>query len=171
MTDLSNLIQEHHSLLAKFLACRTHMKIDTFNVLIDGETISIPNRLYVDFAQPQKCTDTQKLVWSCLYSRMSDGFVRERFLKEIIFTNSPYVVPYVIQFCGEYVLEIIDIIHSNRNKLDHSMYQDFIMANPEFIFKTKQRAASYWNCTFQHERTSYESRRAFEVIEYFESSA
>ena len=171
MADLSNLIQEHHSLLAKFLACRTSMKIDTFEVLIDGETINIPNRLYVDFPLPSTCTDSQKLVWSCLYSRMSDGFVRERFLKEIIFTDNPYVVPYVIQFCGEYVLEIIEIIHSNLNKLNHRMYQDFIVANPAFIFKTKQRAVSYWNCAFQHERSSNESRRAFEVIEYFESSA
>jgi len=170
MSEIRELIEEHKAMLPRFLLRNFGMPKDTFDVVVQGENISIPSRFYGDVSPPLNCSDAQKLVWSCLYSRVSNGFVRERFLRDILLTDSLYVVPYVIQFCGEYVLEIIEIIHDNLNRLNHTMYQEFFVANPEFIFKTKQRAASYWDCAFQHERSINESRRAFEVIQYFEAA-
>ncbi len=156
-------------MLPRFLSRNFDMPKKTFDVIVQGENLSIPSRLYGDVPPPPNCSDAQKLVWSCLYSRMSDGFVREKFLKEVLHINSPYVVPFVIQLCGEYVIEIISIIHSNLSKLNREMYIEFFNDNPEFIHLTRQRATSYWNCYFQYEKPLNESRLAFEVLSYFEA--
>jgi hypothetical protein len=168
MPEMRELIEEHKAMVPRFLSRNLGMPKRTFDVIVQGENISIPSRLYGDVLPLLNCSDAQQLIWSCLYSRMSDGFVRERFLREVIHTNSPYVVPFVIQLCGEYVIEIISIIHSNLGKLNRDMYIEFVNENPEFIHLTRQRAFSYWNCYFQYEKPLNESRLAFEVFSYFE---
>jgi hypothetical protein len=170
MPEIKDLIEEHKVMVPRFLSRNFSMPRHTFEVIVQGESISIPRRLYGDVSPPLNCSDAQKLVWSCLYSRMSDGFVRERFLKEVLYINSPYVVPFVIQLCGEYVIEIISIIHSNLSKLNREMYIEFFNENPEFIYLTRQRAISYWNCYFQYLKPLNKSRLAFEILNYFEES-
>ena len=146
------------------------MQIQEFKVLVEGSELSIPYRLYTDIYRPLNMTEDQSLVWSCLYTRMSDGNTRERFLKEIILVEHPYVVPFVIQLCGEYVHEIISIIHKNIELLNLSLYKDFITNNPEYISKTKQRIISYRNCYFQHEQNDKESRIAHDIIQHIEQN-
>ena len=146
------------------------MEIQEFQVIVAGEELSIPYRLYSDMLLPFKCTGSQKLVWSCLYTRMSDGYTREKYLKEILLVNDPYVVPFVVQLCGEYVYEIISIIHKNINNLDTALYKNFFNNNPEYISKTKQRISSYINCYFQHEKNEKQSNIGHEIIQYIEQN-
>ncbi|MET8670520.1 hypothetical protein G6W47_13785 [Streptomyces sp. CAI-21] len=120
-----------------------------------GESVDIPSRVYDE--EPGECpgpglTGTQRLILHCLYSRHHDGHVRQRHLEALLPAAEPWVVPYVIQQAGEYVLEIQEAIrrglpgiavpHSPQRRL----YGAFIVRNAEFFARTERRAVSYWAC-------------------------
>ncbi|MGW7050030.1 hypothetical protein ACWGDT_46840 [Streptomyces avermitilis] len=55
-------------------------------------------------------TVVQQAILHCLYSRHCDGLVRRRHREQIAGSDEPWVVPFVVQSAGEYVLEIMGSI-------------------------------------------------------------
>ena len=104
---------------------------------------------------------TQQTVLQCLYTRHHDGFVRQRYLQQAIGSPHAWVVPFVVQLVGEYVIEIIVAIRDALSDLDapgstqQALYGRFLAENPAFLELTSQRVASYWDCYY---RSSYPSR-------------
>jgi hypothetical protein len=130
-----------------------------FSVWIHGEPLSILYRLY----NPEPADDlsdrlsaVQTKVLHCLYTRHHDGHVRQRHLSQIIDATDPWIVPFVVQLIGEYVLDIVVTIKQGLADLDHpgtphhQAYGRFAAANPDFLFLTSQRVASYWNCYYRN---------------------
>lgn len=109
-------------------------------VRLRGEPLSIPHRVY--FAP----TATNSVIASCIFSRHSDGFVRQRHLERLIDVDELWVVPFVLQFLGEYVIELVEIIATRRDILERPLYKEFALENPAFLALTRRRATSYWNC-------------------------
>ncbi|MFE1330058.1 hypothetical protein ACFW6Y_06270, partial [Streptomyces microflavus] len=79
-----------------------------FEVEVQGETVAIPSRIYYEEPSPDSerppLAGTQQVILHCLYSRHSDGRVRQRHLEQIVASGEPWVVPFVVQLAGEYVL-------------------------------------------------------------------
>jgi hypothetical protein len=80
-----------------------------FQVDVQGETVAIPYRLYND--EPgddarNQLSPTQQTMLRCLYTRHHDGLVRQRHLEQVIGVWEPWVIPFVVQLVGEYVVEI-----------------------------------------------------------------
>ena len=122
-------------------------------ISINGEILHIPNRIY--WQQPaqveiNKLTDIQVLILACLYTRNYDGFVRERYLEQIIRHSEEWVIPYIIQLLGEYVIEIIHRIEKSVDYLNKEQFSKFGEENPEYIRLTRQRIISYWNAYRRH---------------------
>jgi hypothetical protein len=98
---------------------------------------------------------TQRTVLHCLYTRHHDGFVRQRHLQQIVASEQPWIVPFVIQLIGEYVLEILINVRDALTDLDvqgssqQMRFGGFIAENPEFFELTSQRVTSYWNCYYR----------------------
>lgn len=98
---------------------------------------------------------TQQTVLHCLYTRHHDGFVRQRRLRKIIASEEPWIVPFVVQLIGEYVLEIVVEIRDALTDLDvqgstqQMRFGAFIAENPAFLELTSQRVMSYWNCYYR----------------------
>ncbi|WP_394814824.1 hypothetical protein [Streptomyces millisiae] len=105
----------------------------------DGVRAAFPYRIYHD-ERPvdavRSVSTPQRAILHCLYSRHSDGRVRQRHLEQIVSSDEPWVVPFVVQLAGEYVLEILS-------------YGDFIARNPEFFARTERRMVSYWSCYYR----------------------
>jgi hypothetical protein len=124
-------------------------------VLVQSETIEIPYRIYN--AEPpadavERMSDRQRLIVGCVYSRHHDGHVREGNAAHIVESTEPWVVPFVVQLLGEYVVEICALILSQlaaRSSFASLSYQEFVRANGEFIALTEQRAVSYWSCYYR----------------------
>jgi hypothetical protein len=117
-------------------------------ISINGEILHIPDRIYwqqPDQAVIAKLTEIRILILACLYTRSSDGFVRERYVEQIVQHPEEWVIPYIIQLLGEYVIEIIRIIERLLDCLDTEQFSKFKKENPEFIRLTRQRITSYWN--------------------------
>ncbi|WP_143685815.1 hypothetical protein [Streptomyces sp. 1331.2] len=126
-----------------------------FAVDVLGETVAIPHRIHTSeppaVVLPQ-LTATQRTILHCLYSRHSDGLVRQRHLEEVVASTEPWVVPFVLRLAGEYVLEIVSAIRTGLPDLaaagstHHDLYGEFIARNPGFFATTERRVVSYWAC-------------------------
>lgn len=142
----------------------------TFSVRIADEVVVLPRRIYHDPApiSTASLTGLQRELVDCLLTRHIDGFVRQEHLQRIISANRVWIPPFVVRLAGEYVMEILHLIHQNLENLDRAIYGEFLKANPEFFAVTKQRAISYWNCYYRHgyRRTEY---IGFRLMDFFES--
>jgi hypothetical protein len=89
-----------------------------------------------------------------------DGFVHQRWLGMLLEADEPWVVPFIIQLLGEYVIEICrDIERFARSELPaHSALRQHLSAflndNPCFAELTRQRAISYWGCYYRYQHPS-----------------
>ena len=140
-----------------------------FKVIVNNETLAIPGRVYLTEMSYAGYTIVQQSILDCYYTRHSDGFIREKHLKQIISSRHEWVVPYVIKILGEYVIEILDVIYKELDNLDLAMYRNFIENNRDFYILTKQRVASYWNCYY---RWLYENKSdyvGFKIIDFIDT--
>lgn len=125
-----------------------------FEVSIDNEIVRIPYRTYIIEANSldkYNLSQIQKMVISCFFTRHHNGYVRERNLRKIILCNEHWVVPYVLELIGEYVIEILNVIYENIEKLDTDLYRNFILRNKYQCTLIRQRVFSYWNCYYRSE--------------------
>ena len=142
------------------LALMPHVKclqVRWFTVLVQGEKVTIPGRLYNP--EPARSAEAglspvQSVILGCLYSRHDDGFVRQRRIEQVIAVAEPWVVPFVVQLVGEYVLEILMAIRRGlpdlvmAGSVRQALYGRFLADNPEFFARTERRVVSYWNCYY-----------------------
>lgn len=83
------------------------------------------------------------------FSRHHDGYVRERCIRQVLKVNEKFVLPFIIQLLGEYVIEIIECIYNERESIDKSSLTRFIKENPVHFHRIHQRVYSYWDCFYR----------------------
>ncbi|CAM5317174.1 hypothetical protein [Streptomyces atroolivaceus] len=124
-------------------------------VEVEGVRIALPSRIHHDEpgGEPERSlTGTQQVILHCLYSRHHDGRVRQRRLGVIVGSSEPWVVPFVVQLAGEYVVEILETILHGLTDLGvpgscrRKLYGEFVARNPSYFARTERRMVSYWSC-------------------------
>lgn len=146
-----------------------------FAVRVGGEELLVPYRIY--HAEPDpgtvaKLAPRAQLVLRCLYTRHHDGRTRQRSLEQIVAQRVSWIVPYVVQLIGEYVVEIIEVIAAALPELaepgspQRNLYGRFAADNPAFIDITAARATSYWNEYYRWYRShaDYPGRQLIEAV-------
>ena len=131
---------------------------NSFHVKVRDETVVIPWR--INHPEPaagvaHALTATQRMILHCLYSRHHDGWIRQRHVEQIVASTEPWVVPFVVQLVGEYVLEIVQTITDGLPGLavphsaERRLYGEFVVQNPSFFALTERRVVSYWTCYYR----------------------
>lgn len=128
--------------------------------VLEGEKLVLPYRVYCEphlLAYYIGQFERLRLVAFCLLTRHHNGYVRERYLKEIITSNEKWVIPFVVQLMGEYVAEILTIIWENIDNINKGNLVSFIIENKSYWAKTKQRIVSYYEVynSFQVRKSDY----------------
>ncbi|MEU1287980.1 hypothetical protein [Kitasatospora sp. NPDC005856] len=151
-----------------------------FSVVVEGEEVSIPGRLYNDEPPADLVallSSRQRQLLHCLYSRHWDGRVRQRHLAEVVDSADPWVIPFVMQLVGEYVVEILVVICDALHDLatpgtrGHLAYGQFIVDNPAFFARTQRRVVSYWNCYYRALHASFRGYPGCTVLDLLLSAA
>ena len=148
---------------------------DGFTVLVRGEQLSVPYRVYyaphnLQSVIARSSGDTQALAL-CLGTRHGSGYVREDCLRQLIGVDRPWVVPFVVQLLGEYVIEIVEAIAAGVSDADPESLSAFVRENPKFMATTKRRATSYWNCYYRWRFRTLQSYPAYAALEAIEKMA
>jgi hypothetical protein len=108
-------------------------------------------------------------IFNCFFTRHHNGYLREQSLRKIINIDKPFVVPFVLQLAGEYVYEILEVIHDHLNHLDLNNYLNYINQNQKYYKKTRDRMISYWDCKYRRDRKELRNYKGLKIFKYFES--
>lgn len=150
-------------------------KIDsdsTFEIQIDKEKISIPERIYCEEFnenQIEKLTQFQRCIFNCYLTRHHNGHVRQSALRNIFSGNvEKWMIPYILRLTGEYVEGILKDIYKNIDLINVNDLKDFINNNKDFIKLNQCRILSYWNEYHRHiEKNNYVGFKIIEKINFF----
>lgn len=139
------------------LICKTNrvsVKVaDAYNsekeiyILSDVTMIRFPYRIYCpdDDRVYFQLTDNEKLIYDCIFTRNSDGYVREKHVRNILMTDIPeWCFPYILRSSADYVYEIVNAIYVYLKQRDYSLLQAFCRNNPEIVQIDYRRMYSYW---------------------------
>ncbi|AEW98346.1 hypothetical protein [Streptantibioticus cattleyicolor] len=151
-----------------------------FSVVVGDETVAIPYRIHPDEPSVdvvRALTATRRAILHCLYSRHGDGVVRQRHLEHIVTCDEPWVVPFVVQLVGEYVVQIVKVIRQGLADLPsgrsagYRLYGDFVTRNPEFFTLTEYRAVTYWSYHYRWKFPVFGAYPGCQVLELLRAAA
>ncbi len=112
-----------------------------------GEALRFPYRVYLpDSPDAAGLPPVQAAMLHCLFSRSCDGYVRQRHIQALLDGEPPeWALPYIVEVCGEYVVQILDLVYSRLRDRDTSSYAELCRLNlPHFLY-VHARMISYWN--------------------------
>lgn len=122
-------------------------------IILDGHRLNIPGRVYFDNptdSTGKTLTDNQQTILNCIYLRHHNGFVRQARLEKLINnTNDYFVIPYIFQLLGEYVVEILKVVDRHINERTIDNYLKFFKENPKYRQQTESRMISYWDVYYR----------------------
>lgn len=116
-------------------------------LLPGGGTIRFPYRVYLpDSLDGAGLSPVQSVMLHCLFSRSWDGYVRQRHIQALLDGEPPeWALPYIVEVCGEYVVQILELVYSRLRGRDTSSYAELCRLNlPHFLY-VHARMVSYWN--------------------------
>ena len=146
------LKEELANLLDRISIHSQHSIHGTFPVTLRNNELQIPTRVYWEehrLLEPRGLSDNQITLLSCILTRHHNGFVREKHLKQIISFDAYWTIPYLVQLIGEYIVEIVQKIDEDFNRLNKKHLIRFIEDNPIYWHRTKSRVISYWDCYYR----------------------
>ena len=136
-------------------------------IKINGEEIHIPSRIYSPETMGfQQLNDIELKILHCLYTRHHNGYVRAKYISKILPPSDIWVIPFVVQLLGEYIIEISELIQSRMTECDKELFIKFKNENTSFCELTSNRIISYWNEYYRSKYQSIEDYTPFIVANY-----
>lgn len=118
-------------------------------IILDGKELTLPGRVYFDIPTEQAInsfTISQQTIVNCICLRHHNSFVRQQHLEKLIHNvEDYYVIPFIFQLVGEYVVEILEVADKHINEKNINTYLKFFKENPKYRQQTESRMVSYWN--------------------------
>ena len=147
-----------------------------FTVLVRGEKLSAPSRIYCEPANLRSAiassTGDTRMLALCLGSRHWDGYLREECARGLATIDRPWVVPFVVQLIGEYVIEIVEAVAAIAiSDASAPLFSEFVRENPAFMATTRRRVVSYWDCYYRSRFPTLQGYPAFIALEAIEQTA
>ena len=121
----------------------------TYQVTLEGETLTIPVRLYFNPGLPLDDpgrSEIERGIASCLGTRHHDGHVREACLARLLAEPRGWMAPFIVHLVGEYVIEILQRVEAALPALDPDMraaLAGFVRENPGYLDTIERRTVSY----------------------------
>jgi len=138
------------------------------SLVVQGESLNIPYRIYHSHSEAlfAQLNETQAVIYSCILTRNHDGHVRERQIERLGSLSLPWVIPFIFQLCGEYVVEILNAVEAHVRSMNENAYRTFLLENPLFYQKTRDRMISYWDYRWLYKRkVDYVGYRLFDQFQ------
>lgn len=139
------LTEDAAAVTALMQPARLGVTSSPWTVAVSGERVEVLGRLYNDEPeQSEVLSPRQRTILQCIYTRNHDGYVRQKYVQQVIGSTEPWVVPFILEVAGEYLPQILDDINQGLPDLD--LYGQFIRDNPAYFDRLQRRVVSYWTC-------------------------
>ena len=136
-------------------------------VTIEGESCNVLSRIYGPEPKSSpigSLSNTQTLIYACVYSCNADGYIRQRQVRVLVTSADPWVPTFVLGLLGEYVVEVADEIHRSIHLIPQELYQRYALANPNFIRVTCEGIVSYYMAGFSGWDRPFASSPSYAVM-------
>ncbi|ADP17084.1 hypothetical protein AXYL_03764 [Achromobacter xylosoxidans A8] len=149
--------------------CPSVMSGRGLSVIVQDEPLTLPYRVQHGGSDSlfSKLDEPQALIYACMQSRHHDGHVRQRQIERLAGASEPWVVPFVVQLCSEYLVEILQDIEARLPLLDKRVYGPVLRSNPAFLDLAQQRMTSYWDCYYRRRGVRSETYVGFRLFKQF----
>jgi hypothetical protein len=132
---------------------------DTVQYFQNGHIISFPYRIYYDDksnAVIKNLNDRQKMIMHCIYSRSSDGYIRQKHIRSLLEMDyEDWAIPYIVKICDEYVVEILEMTFDLLQEQDIERIKNFCSKNRIEFCKSYSRMISYWNEFYREKYSNF----------------
>jgi hypothetical protein len=138
-----------------------------------GRSVYIPKRLH--FLDGRNITSepiNASPAATCLLTRSTDGYLRQKALRIVLELQDVWVIPFVVLLIGDYVVEIVDEILPALPKFNRDAYSEFVRENRSAMRVVRSKATSYWHAYYRHlypNRKSYPGLEALHQLETWAS--
>ncbi len=116
---------------------------------LNGDEIHFPYRIYnldINDDDLKSLTQTEQNIIHCIYTRSSNGYVREKHLKALLKTDfEEFALPYILKICDEYIVEILELTYEVLKDRDNNDLKQFCIENQKSFCTSHNRMISYWN--------------------------
>ncbi|MCY1200639.1 hypothetical protein D9M72_120720 [compost metagenome] len=131
--------------------CPSVMHGRGLSVIVQDEWLTLPYRVQHGGSDSlsSKLDEPQALIYACIQSRHHDGHVRQRQIERLAAASEHWIVPFMVQLCSEYVVEILQHIEACLPLLDTHIYATVLRDNPAFLDLAQKRMTSYWDCYYR----------------------
>lgn len=140
--------------------------------IVSGKKIIIPDRVY--FNEPssskvQTLSITQRQILNCILLTNANGYIRQKYLKDLEIEFGNWVIPYVIMNLGGYVLEILNELDLKIDNNNIKLFSEYVSENNSYWVKTKSRVISYWNEYYRESTPNVKDYVGYKIIQRIES--
>lgn len=119
---------------------------------VDGELVQVPYRVCFPWPSTpfaERLGPRRRAVLAAWMTRSERVGTRRRALRELVTCREPWIVPFVVQLCGEYVHEIgTDVarfvtVELPRHPELRDAFARFVRDNPRYLASTRHRAVGF----------------------------
>ena len=159
--ELNNDLQE----VLKIIPKETYNNVsigyseNVIDYCLNNVIVKIPYRMYftdVEFLKIEHLTDIQKEILYCIYTRSCNGYIREKYLKELLKLDFDcWAIPFIVKLSDEYIVEILEVIYDKLKIRNNDDIKRFCLENKNIMNKSYSRMISYWNEFYRSKEPSF----------------
>ena len=102
---------------------------------------------------------------NCLYLCHHNGHLREFYLRELLAVKEDFVLPFIAKLFGDYVIEILEVLHRELPNNTRDKLKVFFRANPLYQKRIESRIASYWDCFYRNAHPNFKKYIGYKLFQ------
>ena len=161
-------LQKDATKIADFLqqnAPKDFKMIGTEGIYLNGEFLELPQRVYFGEFNTKSLTLVQEQMFNCLYLCHCNGHLREHYLRELLAVKEDFILPFIAKLFGDYVMEILEVLHHELPNDTRDKLRDFSRANPLYKRRIQSRIASYWDLFYRNAQSDFKKYIGYQLFQ------
>jgi len=122
-------------------------------VLVDGELVAIPYRVYfppASIADIGGLTALQQAIFASFMTRHYDGHQREYWTKILTASPSSWTAPYLAALLGDYVIQVLEAIRESLTDEWAPIMGRYAVENQVSLRALNHRILNYWTIYYRY---------------------
>ena len=134
-------------------------------VYLNGEALELPQRVYFGEYNTQSLTLVQEQMLNCLYLCHCNGHLREYYLRKILEVKEDFALPFISKLFGDYVIEILEVLHYKLPNNTRDKLRDFFRENPSYQKRIDSRIASDWDLFYKNAYPDFKKYVGYQLFQ------